>query len=410
MTDASGPAGRAGTSHAFRAAQRAPLNLALYVAIGGLLCALPLVPGMRDLLGLSVVQLARWVLACLGATAIASALYYRLGERSTIYRLVALGEGIVLQAGLAFMVVVSGRGASPLWLAYVAYATLNAGITEARRVLATLVVLPPLLAAAAFFVARRDPAGAIGCLLAEAIAALVFFTASRGHRQREAANAALVRAQAELSELRLRGERQRIARDLHDGPAADLAAIAWKAQALRAQLARGGAPDAALDGLVTRATEGIDELRSVVWALRAPSQPWGELVAYVRQRCREQCDGRLALVVVAEGELDEQGAAAREVAGPLAMEILRVTQEAVRNAVRHAEATRVDVHLAPGPPWTITVEDDGRGVADEALRRARGGLSNFRARAAACGGDATIEPRAQGTRVRVTLARAPDDA
>lgn len=406
MTARAPAASEAGTSRAFRAAQRAPQNLALYVGIGALMSVLPLVPGMRDVLGLSAGQLARFVLACLGCTAVATTLYYRLGERSTIYRLVALGEGIVLQGGLAFMVVVSGRGASPLWLPYVAYATLNAGITEARRILAALVIAPPIVAALAFLLVRRDPAGAVACVLAEAIAALVFSTASRGHLQREAANAALVRAQKELSELRLREQRQRIARDLHDGPAADLAAIAWRAQALRAELSRGEITPTALDGLVTRATEGIDELRSVVWSLRAKARPWGELVAYLRQRCREQCDGRLELVVRADGELDDD-AAAREIEGALAVEILRVTQEAVRNAVRHAEATRVEVHLAAGPPWSITVDDDGKGVPAEAIQRSRGGLANFRARAQACGGEASIEPRARGTRVQVTLARAP---
>lgn len=400
-----------GTTRAFRAAQRSPANLAFYCAIAALICALPLVPGMRAVLGLEVGQLARWVVACLSATALATTLYYRLGERSTLYRIVALGEGILLQAGLAGMVVLSGRGANVLWLTYVAYATLNAGITEARRVLGALVVAPPLVAAALFLAVRRDPAGAIGCVLAGAISALVFLTSSRAHLQREATHAALARAEAQLSELRLREERQRIARDLHDGPAADLAAIAWKAQALRAELAEAGDHRAALDGLVTRATEGIDELRSVVWSLRKPSQPWGDLVAYLRQRCRELCEGRVELTVRADGDLedDDEAAAiaAREVPGPLAMEILRVTQEAVRNAVRHAAARRIVVDLAQGPPHVVTVEDDGRGISAEALARARGGLANFRARAEACGGEASVEPREPGTRVRVVLARAP---
>jgi signal transduction histidine kinase len=391
-----------GSSSAFRAAQRAPANLVLYLAVGLLVCALPLVPGMHAMLALTTAQLATWVGACAGTTLVATLLYHRVGERALVYRLTALGEGVLLQVGLVVMVVVSKHGANLLWLPYVAYGAINGGITEARRILGALVVVPPLVAAGVFLLAYRDPAGAIASVLAAAIAALVFLASSRANLRLEAETAAREAAQSELAELRLRDERTRIARDLHDGAAADLAAIVWKAEALRAEAGTDAEQRAQLDTLVTRASDGIDELRSIVWSLRRPSQPWDELVAYVRQRCRELCDGRVTLRVVAE---DEEGTG--EVPGALATELLRVAQEGVRNALRHARATRISVRLSPGPPLESVVEDDGLGVPEEAIARSRGGLSHFRARAEACGGEASVERLEPGTRIRARLAHAP---
>jgi signal transduction histidine kinase len=390
------------SSAAFRAVQRAPANLALYVVVGLLVCALPLVPGMHATLALTTRQLAPWVAACIAATFTATALYHRLGDRALVYRLTALGEGMLLQIGLVVMVVVSRHGANLLWLPYVSYGAINGGITEARRILGALVVAPPLVAAGVFLFAHHDPAGAVASVLASAIAALVFLASSRANLRLEAEQAAREAAQAALAELQLRDERTRIARDLHDGAAADLAAIVWKAEALRAEASVDLEQRAQLDALVARASEGIDELRSIVWSLRRPSQPWDELVAYVRQRCHELCDGRVALQIVAD---DEE--ATHEVPGALATELLRVAQEAVRNALRHARAAHIAVRLSPGPPLEIVVEDDGLGVPEEAIARSRGGLSHFRARAQACGGDALVERLTPGTRIRATLAHAP---
>lgn len=380
------------TSHAFRASQRSAANLTLHFFVGVLVVLLPQVPGMTQLLGLTSLQLAKWVGASFAATAVATFLYYRVGETTRLYGIFALLEASTLQLGSVFMIVWSGRGTSLLWLGYIAFATLEAGITEARIIIGALVLLPPLGASLAFLLLHHDVAGAVACVLVDAISALVFFASSRAHVQRE-------RALAELAELRLREERSRIARDLHDGAAADLAAIVWRAEALRAKAKDDVAQRAALEALVARASEGIDEVRSVVWSLRRDAQPWNELVAYLRQRTQELCEGRVRCSI-------EANDSSRVVPGALVVEILRIVQESVRNAIRHAGAQRIDVHLAWDDVLTITVEDDGRGIPPEVLAAAeskRSGLWNIRVRAESCGGTAHITSKGAGTLVEVRI-------
>lgn len=378
------------TTRAFRAAQRAPQNLVIYTGVGLLLCALPQVPGMEALLGLTSSALARWVGACLTATAIATVLYRTVGETATLYRVAAVTEACLLQVGAATVITSSGRPASPLWLITIAFASLQAGITEARLLLGALVVVPPIGAAVAFAL-RSDFAGALVCLLVDALALMVFVATSRAHLRREEAMAQLVR-------WKLEEDRRRIARDLHDGTAADLAAVVWKAEALLQRLPPDPARRSELEQLAARASEGIDDLRSIVWSLRQEDRTWAALVAWVRQRCLEASSGRVRVTVEATDE-----DSARPVPGSACIDVLRFVQEAVRNALRHAHATTVKVRLEWRAAIEVSVEDDGRGLPEGAELASTGGLRNFQRRAQACGGSSRVERLPRGTRVSFSV-------
>ena len=109
------------------------------------------------------------------------------------------------------------------------------------------------------------------------------------------------------------------------------------------------------------------------------------------------------------------------------IQIVRLLDEAVTNAVKHANARRITVRIetlagADGlDRGCITVEDDGKGfeitsdgAAAGAIKAARG-LRNMRSRAARCGAELELSSCAQGTdgrqgtRVRLTLPhRFPD--
>jgi two-component system sensor histidine kinase UhpB len=84
--------------------------------------------------------------------------------------------------------------------------------------------------------------------------------------------------------------------------------------------------------------------------------------------------------------------------------IYRVAQEALTNVLRHASATRATVSLlAPDGHLTLTVTDNGRGLADGMPQRT--GVAGMRERALLIGGDFTIGPaRDGGVEVRLTLA------
>jgi signal transduction histidine kinase len=93
----------------------------------------------------------------------------------------------------------------------------------------------------------------------------------------------------------------------------------------------------------------------------------------------------------------------------MALQVMRVVQEAITNVVKHADAATITVRTgeAPdverGPGVFVDVEDDGRGVGpDPAAGR---GLAGMRRRAARLGGVVAVEGTGTGTRVRLWLPR-----
>jgi signal transduction histidine kinase len=98
------------------------------------------------------------------------------------------------------------------------------------------------------------------------------------------------------------------------------------------------------------------------------------------------------------------------------IQIVRILDEAVTNAVKHAGAKRIAVGIETLKDNTgeaygaITVEDDGKGFAPDgdaagAKRKAGRGLSNMRSRATRCGATLDLVSGDSGTRVRLRLPR-----
>jgi signal transduction histidine kinase len=89
---------------------------------------------------------------------------------------------------------------------------------------------------------------------------------------------------------------------------------------------------------------------------------------------------------------------------------LRVAQEAVANALRHAKATRVDIYYEAVQGWMkLSVRDDGVGIRNVTPPARSGvGISGMRARAAALGGTLTVEAAADGRGTEVRLSTPAD--
>jgi signal transduction histidine kinase len=90
-------------------------------------------------------------------------------------------------------------------------------------------------------------------------------------------------------------------------------------------------------------------------------------------------------------------------------ELLRIAQEAVSNALRHAHPANVYILLSEEPTgWSLTVRDDGRGMTlmPELYAQQGYGLNNMRERAGVIGGAFHIESKpGEGTRVSVNIPR-----
>jgi signal transduction histidine kinase len=197
------------------------------------------------------------------------------------------------------------------------------------------------------------------------------------------------------------GERNRIAREIHDTLAQGYVGISVQLEVL-AELLRHNKVEAAskqLDTTRTHVREGLAEARQSIWALR--SQDTGENTLPVHlQRVTERANRKgLAAKFNVYG-------AYRPLPPGTEREILRVAQEAIHNAEKHAAANNLSVRLEYSPnEIAMEVRDDGRGFktgAENLSQPGHYGFTGMKERAAAIGGmlEVTSEPGA-GTSVRL---------
>lgn len=195
-------------------------------------------------------------------------------------------------------------------------------------------------------------------------------------------------------------ERDRIARELHDGVAKSVSIIA-----LEAATAASRAPDALRPDLarIHRLARMLsEEMRAIVSDVRAGDDA-PEFIDAVSRLVARHGLAELAL----EGDVEQIGTLAR-------FEILRIVDEALTNAERHARARHIRARVAvAGERVLVEVEDDGVGLAnpdwEHLANSGRYGLIGIRERAGILGGDVALEHSALGgtlLRVDVPLVRA----
>ncbi|RME90323.1 MAG: PAS domain S-box protein [Anaerolineae bacterium] len=198
-------------------------------------------------------------------------------------------------------------------------------------------------------------------------------------------------------------ERRRIAREIHDGLAQDLAALRLQVRRWQSLIERD--PDQAkaeLDNLHRILGEKIGEVRRVLFALRPVALEelgfWSALEKFLAE-FSEQHDLAISLNVT--------GARERL---PAALEptLFRIIQETLHNVAKHARARRVEVTLDLTDGVLLSVHDDGRGFDPDELPRlvAEGhlGLRQMRERVEALGGRFEVRSApGEGTEVRVSL-------
>jgi signal transduction histidine kinase len=212
------------------------------------------------------------------------------------------------------------------------------------------------------------------------------------------ANARLRGYAAQAEELATTQERNRVARDIHDGLGHHLTVVQMQVQAARAVLSSDPAKaDAVLARAQQQSTEALAEVRRSVAALREPrvTPPLGD-----------------ALKALAEDTSAAGVPTELEVTGTVRMlppgteeSLFRAAQEGLTNVRKHAAARRARLVLAYGEDGTVRLEvcDDGRGTAGRA-DGAGFGLLGVRERAARLGGtvDVVSEP-GHGTTVRMEV-------
>ena len=203
-------------------------------------------------------------------------------------------------------------------------------------------------------------------------------------------------------ELAAQEERSRIAREIHDGIAQSIYMLSLNLEKA-AEVARDDAKlGQRLGGLVGLAKEALLEVRHYIFDLKPLLTGDASLASTIRAQMRE-----FSAVSGLPVELSVEGPE-RNVPAAAGSSLYRITQEALANVFRHAEAKRIEARLSfNGEGLLLEIRDDGRGFNVDPSGNAASlgrGLRNIHQRAAEVGGDAQIlSTPGSGTTVRVTL-------
>jgi signal transduction histidine kinase len=220
-----------------------------------------------------------------------------------------------------------------------------------------------------------------------------------------AAHAAIAITNARLyeqsRELSVISERNRLALELHDVVSQKLYSVVLTAETVATLLDRD--PDAArghIAKLQQIARQALDELRSLIFELRPPDLVQDGLCGALRKHVDVLRRVQSADVVM-EGDLELVPDPRRDA------EVFRIAQEAMQNALRHAQASRVMVRLSgENGQLALDVVDDGIGFDPQSveLRARRLGLTSMEERAQRIGGRLEIRSaRGEGTTVHLDV-------
>jgi signal transduction histidine kinase len=188
-------------------------------------------------------------------------------------------------------------------------------------------------------------------------------------------------------------ERRRLARELHDGLAQELAFISTQTR----WMADGGAKKEHVDLIAMSAQRALNDSRAAIAALTRPlDEPLEVAIAQAAEEVAERVgvNVRLELERVPDPPPRTRDA------------LLRVVREAVSHTAWHAKASRVTVCLENSGGLRLTVKDDGAGFDPEARREGPEniGLINMRERIEALGGEFhVVSAPGKGTEIKVLI-------
>ena len=182
----------------------------------------------------------------------------------------------------------------------------------------------------------------------------------------------------------LLGERVRLSREIHDTLLQSLVGVTLQLDQIANDI--DGPPETTRDQFVRmrkQVEEYIREARQSIWNLRSSILERCDLPTALRQTGERAADNAVAFDFSVTGDT-------RRCASVVEEQVLRIGQEAVTNAIRHAQAHRIRMELSYGDAdVTLRVSDDGRGF-DAATAGDKGtdhwGVMSMKERAETVGG------------------------
>lgn len=195
-------------------------------------------------------------------------------------------------------------------------------------------------------------------------------------------------------------ERQRLGMDLHDQTLADLARIRRRMSRIEGGSSKAMSELAAIQDELDHC---LDEVRGIVEDMKpGVLQLFGfsEAVDAHLQRCQKNMRRPIEMHVedVSNDKMDQLQDTVRTA-------MYRIVQEAVNNALKHAECSKIHVRIAQlGANMSVTIDDNGTGIQDADLQ-SQSGIGNIKTRADLISANVFFErlDNPKGTRVLITV-------
>ena len=196
-------------------------------------------------------------------------------------------------------------------------------------------------------------------------------------------------------------ERSRLSKDLHDGLGGMLSGVKMSFSNMKENMIMDAANTAVFERSITQLDNTIAELRKVAHNLMPEALVKFGLKTAVTDFCQSmQLSSKIKIIC-------EQLGSERDLGNSANVNVYRIIQELVNNAVKHAQANQVLVQLTTSVNKVlITVEDDGKGFNIEDIEKAAGiGYTNLKHRVAYLNGKIDINSKPnEGTSVNIELA------
>jgi signal transduction histidine kinase len=210
------------------------------------------------------------------------------------------------------------------------------------------------------------------------------------------------RAMAELEFAAILAERNRLAREIHDTLAQGLVATSVQLRLARKQT--NGATQSLqqhLDSAQQLVRQSLQEARNSIWNMRSQVLENGDLAGALKGILQQMTDS-----TEVQTEFEVAGNA-RRLAPVIENNLLRVGQEAITNATKHAQAGRIKVKIEFSDTlFQLSVSDDGHGFDPAVPRSGNGGfgLVGMRERVAELQGELNIRSMpGHGAEIRLTI-------
>jgi len=185
-------------------------------------------------------------------------------------------------------------------------------------------------------------------------------------------------------------ERERISADMHDELGSGMTVIRLMSEIARNKMKENTPVE--IEKISQSANDVLNKMNAIIWSMNIGNDSLDNLVSYIRSYAIEYFDNTTIDCSVHTPEKIKD----KEITGDKRRNIFLCVKETLNNALKHSQATKINIEIKVNHVLTIKIADNGTGIDMQQLRSAGNGLKNIARRMESIGGTYDIH-RHDGT-------------